>query len=258
MQFKDLLVVVPHSGVLIPNEISLDSLSNEFPKLMRNVDWYTNWLYDFRDILGNSQLTFSYCSLILEANRHPESLEDSVPLKDILGEPIYRHGREPDRKLRQSLSRQYLRKFHRDISTGIARGKTFMLDGHSTMTAQGIADNQIELMNFQAPNPDGKPTYFCPDIFIETYANQLAKMLPEINVTVNESRYGRVYGHVCGEHSINAMRRVGNRVPAILQETNQKLYMYADRTPNVEAVETLRRTFAQALYQMSKKVPIPR
>jgi hypothetical protein len=83
-------------------------------------------------------------------------------------------------------------------------------------------------------------------------------MLPGINVTVNESKYGRVYGHVCGEHSINAMTRVGNRVPAILQETNQKLYMYADRTPNVEALETLRRAFAEALYQMSKKIHIPR
>lgn len=258
MQFRGLLVVIPHSGIIIPNEISLDSLSNEFPMLIRNVDWYTNWLYDFRDILGNSQLAFPYCSLILEANRHPGRLEDSVPLKDILGKPVYQHGHEPDQKLRQSLSRKYLHMFHQDISAEIARGKIFMLDGHSTVTSQGIADNQIELMNFQASNPDGTPTYFCPDIFIETYANELAKMLPGINVTVNESKYGRVYGHVCGEHSINAMTRVGNRVPAILQETNQKLYMCADRTPNVEALETLRRAFAEALYQMSKKIHIPR
>ncbi len=258
MQFRDLLVVIPHSGIIIPNEISLDSLSNEFPMLMSNVDWYTNWLYDFRDILRNSQLTFPYCSLILEANRHPVRVEDSVPLKDILGNSIYRHCHEPDQKLRQYLSRKYLHMFHRDISAEIARGKIFMLDGHSTVTSQGLTDNQIELMSFQNSNQDSEPTYFCPDVFIETYANELVKKLRRVKVTVNESKYGRVYGHVCGEHSINAMTRVGNKVPAILQETNQKLYMYADRTPNVEALETLRRAFAAALYKMSKKIPKPR
>ena len=257
MQFKELLVVIPHSGIIIPNEIQIASLADEFPMLMKNVDWYTNWLYDFRDILGNSQLAFPYCSLILEANRHPDMIEDSVPLQDISGVPIYKHHLEPDQELRQSLSRKYLRPFHRDISLEIARGKMLMLDGHSTVTAQGIVDNQIELMNFQIPNSDEKPIRFCPDIFIETYANELIRVLPGINVTINESRFGRIYGHVCGEHSINAMTRVENRVPAILQETNQKLYMYADRTPNVEALETLRRAFAEALYQMSKRALTP-
>jgi N-formylglutamate amidohydrolase len=257
MQFRELLVVIPHSGIIVPNEISLDSLSDEFPMLIKNVDWYTNWLYDFREILGNSQLAFPYCSLILEANRHPDIVEDSVPLKDTLGAPIYKYNLEPDQKLRQSLSRKYLHMFHQDISVEIARGRMFMLDGHSTVTSQGMVDNQVELMNFQVAYSGGKPTYFCPDAFIETYANELVRMLPGINVTMNESKYGRVYGHVCGEHSINAMTRVGNRVPAILQETNQKLYMYADRTPNVEALETLRRAFAEALYQMSKKTHMP-
>jgi N-formylglutamate amidohydrolase len=67
-QFKGLLVVIAHSGIVIPNEIPPDSLSAELPKLMRNVDWYTNWLYDFRDILGNSQLVFPYCNLAYRAN----------------------------------------------------------------------------------------------------------------------------------------------------------------------------------------------
>ncbi len=68
MKPKELLVVIPHSGIVIPAEISLESLSNKFPEMVRNVDWYTNWLYDFRDILDNRQMVFPYCSLILEAN----------------------------------------------------------------------------------------------------------------------------------------------------------------------------------------------
>jgi hypothetical protein len=50
------------------------------------------------------------------------------------------------------------------------------------------------------------------------------------------------------------MTRVGQRVPAILQETNQKLYLNADRTPNMAALERLRRAFAKALYRMSRKI----
>jgi N-formylglutamate amidohydrolase len=253
-QFKGLLVVIAHSGIVIPNEIPPDSLSAEFPRLMRNVDWYTNWLYDFRDILGNSQLVFPYCNLVLEANRHPQKLDESVPLKDVFGEPVYQPGLEPDQKLRRSLSQKYLRRFHQDITAEIGRGKTFMLDAHSTLTARGVADNQIELMNFQVAGPDGEPTYFCPDVFIESYASELAKLLPEAKVTVNESRYDQVYGHICGQHSVKAMTRVGHRVPAILQETNQKLYLNADRTPNMAALERLRRAFAQALYRMSRKI----
>lgn len=254
MQFRDLLVVIPHSGILVPREIPTDSLSSKFRILMRNVDWYTNWLYDFRDILGNSQLTFPYCSLILEANRHPEKLEESVPLKDIQDKPVYRRSHEPDRKLRRYLSRKYLRAFDQEISTEITRGSIFILDGHSTVTARGVKTNQIELMNFQAHDEESKPAYFCPDVLVKTYANELAKLLPDIDVTVNKSRFYSIYGHVCGKHSVNAMTRVGNRVPAILQETNQNLYMNPDRTPNVEALERLRRAFAAALYKMSKKI----
>jgi hypothetical protein len=258
LQFKDLLVVIPHSGIIIPYEIPMDSISDDFSRLTRNVDWYTNWLYDFRDILGNSQMIFPYCNLILEANRHPNNIDDSVPLKDVLGAPVYQNGLEPDRRLRTALSRKYLCKFHQEITSQISSGAVFMLDAHSTLTARGMKDNQIELMNFQDYSDDGKLTYFCPDIFIETYANALTKLLPGIKVTVNQSRYDKVYGHVCAEHSVNAMTRVGNRVPSILQETNLKLYMNTDQTPNYKALETLRRAFAEALYQVRKKVRAPR
>ncbi|MBI2832593.1 MAG: N-formylglutamate amidohydrolase [Chloroflexi bacterium] len=254
MEFQEMLVVVPHSSILIPCEIPLDSLSTDFPRLMRNIDWHTHWLYDFRDILGNSCLTFPYCSLILEANRNPEQLDSSVPLKDIIGEPIYRPGREPDLRLRESLSEKYLREFHRSIEKKISIGKTFMLDAHSTVTAKGVNENQIELMNFQVVPQDNNTMRFCPDIFIETYAEELAKRLPSIRVTVNESKYYNVYGHVCGAHSIDAMTRIGKRAPAILQETNQQLYMDSNRAPNLEAIETLRRAFAEALYVMMRRI----
>jgi N-formylglutamate amidohydrolase len=255
MDFKELLVVIPHSGILVPEEISVGSLSREFSGLMRDVDWYTNWLYDFRDILGNSHLEFPYCSLILEANRDPGNLTDSVPLCNRLGEPLYRSGSEPDGETRRLLARKYLVPFHRNVSRHIVRGKKrFMLDAHSTITSHGIGDNQIDLMNYQVSVTDNMKTYFCPDVFIETYASELDRKLPEVKVTINKSRFDNVYGHICGRHSVNSVGRQGDRVPAILQETNQKLYMNADGTPDIEAIETLRRSFAESLANMMKKV----
>jgi hypothetical protein len=249
MELKELLVVIPHSSILIPGEIPLESLSERFPVLVQNVDWYTNWLYDFRDLLNNRHLVFPYCSLVIEANRHPDILEDSVPLKDVRGEPVYRVQMEPGQELRKTLAQKYLTTFHASIEDCIESGAEFLLDGHSTVTARGVTDNQIDLMNFQYSSLDEHPRYFSPDVYVETYAAELRKRLPEVKVTVNSSEYYTVYGHVCAEHSVNAMARVGKRVPAIIQETNERLYKNPDRTPNVDAINRLRRIFAESIYE---------
>ena len=248
MELKDLLVVIPHSGIVIPGEIPLESLSARFPALVQNVDWYTNWLYDFRDLLENRHMVFPYCSLIVEANRHPDILVDSVPLKDVRGESVYKNQREPDIEQRKALSMKYLKTFHRRIEDCIESGAEFLLDGHSTVTARGVTDNQIDLMNFQHSYLDENPRYYSPEVYVESYATELRKRLPEVKVTVNSSEYYTVYGHVCAEHSVNAMGRVGNKVPAIIQETNERLYKNPDRTPNVEAINRLRRVFAESIH----------
>jgi predicted double-glycine peptidase len=102
-------------------------------------------------------------------------------------------------------------------------------------------------MDFQQAPHDVGPRHYSPRIYVETYAEELQKRLPEVRVTVNESEYHHVHGHVCSEHSVNAMGRVGKRVPAILQETCQGLYLEPDGTPNVAAIDRLRRAFAGAL-----------
>jgi hypothetical protein len=249
MTESGLLVVVAHSGIVVPYEIPVDSLSEDFATLARNVDWYTDWLYDFRDILGNRHLVFPYCSLVLEANRHPDILDDSVPLRDVNGLPAYRSGAEPGAELRAELAAKYLKPFHQSIADGIAAGATFLLDGHATVTARGMADNQIDLMNFQHSHLDNAPIHYSPDLYIETYAAELRKRLLGVKITVNGSEYHTVYGHVCTAHSVNAMQRIGSRVPALSQETNERLYRKADGTPDIAAVNRLRRAFAESLAQ---------
>jgi predicted double-glycine peptidase len=254
MRLTQLLVVVPHSGLVIPEEIDPDTLSPNFPALLENVDWYTNYLYDFRDILGNRQAVFPYCSLLLEANRHPDILDDCVPKKDVFGRPLYKQGKAPADTLRVGLSDKYLLPFHQSISDEIMAGCDLLLDGHSTISANGVADNQIDLMNYQHTPLDERPVFFSPPVYIETYAKALRKRLPEITVTVNDSEYHHIYGHVCAHHCINALKKSGNRVPGILQETNHALYMNADGSPDIARINRLRRAFAEALYETVTKV----
>lgn len=250
---KELLVVVPHSGVVVPAEIPADSLSACFPAMLRNVDWYTHWLYDFTDMLENRQLTFPFCSLLLEANRHPEIPDDAVPLTDVYGESLYKPGREPSFEQRLHLSNKYLKVFHRQIETAIAGGAEFMLDGHSTVAERGMAPNQIDIMNFQHSRLDATRNEFSPLVFVETYAEELQSRLPDVRVTVNASEYYDVYGHVCAAHSVNAMRRVGRKVPAIIQETAQQLYMDG-KAPDVIAIDRLRRAFAESIHATLTRV----
>lgn len=249
MNGSDILVVVPHCGINVPAEIFLEDLSYEFPALLKNIDWYTQWLYDFRDILGNRQITFPYCSILLEANRDPDDIEQSVPLVDIHGQNVYRPGFEPTEAMRKGLSDKYLKAFHRRIEEAIAAGTGLLLDGHSTVTARGVRENQIELMNFQQTENDEKPLYYCPDIIVETYAEELRSRLPDVLITVNESEFFKVHGHVCAAHCVNDIKRVGAKTPAFIQETNERLFKNEDDTPNITQINRLRRAFAESLAQ---------
>jgi len=249
MTGSDILVVVPHGGIAIPREISLEELSTGFPLLLKNIDWYTQWLYDFRDILGNRQLIFPFCSILLEANRDPAEIDECVPLQDIFGRPLYKSGYEPTLSMRAALSEKYLKPFHRSIEENITAGSGLLFDGHSSITACGLAENQIDLMNYQHTERNENPLYYCPEIVVQTYAAALRKRLPEVQVTVNATQFVKVHGHVCAAHSVNFVKRTGARAAAFIQETNEHLFLNDDGTANVAKINRLRRAFAEALDQ---------
>ncbi|MCK9230186.1 MAG: N-formylglutamate amidohydrolase [Syntrophales bacterium] len=251
---SDILVVVPHSGIVIPPEIALDDLSVELSDLVKNVDWHTQWLYDFRDILANHHIVFPYCSILLDANRDPARIEESVPLLDAFGRPVYRQGCEPSPSMRAAWSEKYLKPFHRSIEQTISAGAELLFDGHSTVPARGIVENQVDIMNFQHTDDDEKPLHYCPDGIVETYAAELRTRLPDVLVTVNGSEYYRVHGHVCAAHSVNAAKRVGARAPAFIQETCEGLFKNRDGTPDVAKINRLRRIFAESLVQTLRSI----
>ena len=243
---RRVLAVIPHAGLLVPEEIRPDDLAENWSELARNIDWHTDALYDFRDILANNQVVFPYCSLVLEANRDPRNLEAAVPLKDVRGRPVYRPGREPGLDLRRRMAARYLDPFHAQIGEAIASGAGLVLEGHATVSARGVSGNQIDLMNIQL-SPGEEPLRFCPDALIEGYAEELRKRLPGVNVTINASDYLSVYGHIGARHSIDSPDRAGRRAPLILQETNQALYLRPDGAPDLERLNRLRRAFAESL-----------
>jgi predicted double-glycine peptidase len=246
---KELLVVIPHSGLLVPPELSIDSLDGGFPALLRNVDWHTNYLYDLTDLLENQQVVFPYCSLLLEANRHPEIIEDCVPLVDVDGKPLYRPDAEPSEELRRHLAYKYLRAFNRRIEALITAGAEFLLDGHSTIVARGMKADQIDIMSFQHSRLDTDRKDYAPLVYAETYAEALQKRLPDVTVTVNASEYYQVYGHICAAHSVNGFSRAGKLVPALSQETSHGLYLDEAGRPDLQAIDRLRRAFADALVE---------
>ncbi len=107
MTGSDVLAVVGHSGVVIPPEISLEDLTEEFTALLKAWTGTRGNNYDFRDILGNRQVVFPYCSILLDANRDPADLDECVPVRDVFGRPIYRSAYEPSPSMQAAWSDKY-------------------------------------------------------------------------------------------------------------------------------------------------------
>jgi hypothetical protein len=141
---------------------------------------------------------------------------------------------EPERAL---LSRRYIVPFHQEISERIEVGCGFLFEGHSTIAARGVEEHQIDIMNFQRSPEDGRRHRFSP----------------EVSVTVNISEYATVYGSICGTHSADSMVRVGRRAPALLQETNQRLYLDEEGVLDLSKLNALRVAFAESLSATLRK-----
>jgi hypothetical protein len=232
---SDVLVVV-RTAVLRLCRNLLEDLTEDFAALFAKRGLVHAVAVRFSRHPRNRQLVFPYCSILLDANRDPADIDECVPVRDVFGRPIYRSAYEPSPSMRAAWSDKYLKPFHRSIEENISAGAGLIFDGHSTIPARGVADNQIDLMNFQHTDRDEKPLYYCPDVIVETYAAELRKRLPDVLVTVNASEYVGVHGHICAAHSVNALKRIGARAPAFIQETNERLFKDEHGAPDVAQI----------------------
>ncbi len=242
----NMLVVLAHSGTACPPEIPLASLSEYQQQLSENTDWYSDALYSIGDLCPAHEIRFSYGQWFVNPNRHPDQLDDAVPL-EVNGIPVYKAGCAPTQQMRETLLQHHHLAFHQRIA---AAHPSFILDGHSSCDASTDCDGQcfnadIMLSDRQQTPldpPGGIRT--APVGCLELYARILGRLLPGLRIEVNTT-YNSTYGYTMARHGWDGTGDRKDRAPLLLQETNERLYTFAGR-PDVSRIESLRRTFAEA------------
>ncbi len=219
------------------------------------VERYTDTLYDFQDVLHNKQLIFPYNRFFIDVNRHPEMLNEAMPLyisKKNEDVPLYQEHKSPPPQLRREIIVKYHEKYHGAIAN---HETSFIFDGHAMEAdvpdEHGVNNKaRINIYSWQDPIGEFKT---CPDKLIETYAEEVAKRLPKIRIAVNPKKFQNTYGHIMAFHGLNGSGPEQNQVPLIMQETDEGLYLDGDKFDK-EMHETLRRAFAEALKVMAHRL----
>lgn len=253
---RDLCVSIPHGGLSCPLEINPRNLSDDFEEIAaQNLDHFTQDLYNFTDLLGNHQIVFQYSPVLINVNRHPDVLDDCVPIM-INGKKIYREQFEPGDASRKCLVDSYHKDYHTRIEK--IKNKSLILDGHSTFLGHidapgSFVTEDIIVSNWQNSKSDSADGFYTsPQIYLDIYVENLQKRLPALNIAVN-AKYSSTYGHVMALHGWDGLMVRRGRTPLLLQETSENLYMN-NGVPLYKEIEYLRRAFADALSATIKKI----
>ncbi len=248
-----LLAVIPHSSVARPKEIKKSWLSEDEKIFLYSktaeTDRGTKELYDFTKILGNKQLVFPHSQIFINVCRKRQNLNESVPL-DIRGERVYKKGKEPSLKIRKELIKKYYEPFINRIEK---TKKSLILNGHSTIAGHGSLDNKklgyhILLLNYFIVS--GKKKVCAPLKIIKHYAIELKKRFPNLKIGLNKE-YNHGYETIGVEFGTDQICE-GRKVPVILQETDESLYMKGDKI-NYQKLNRLRKAFASSLLSTMEK-----
>jgi len=241
-KIKELLVIIPHSGLKRPKEIKPSWLSKYNYQLIYSpkceTDRGTKELYDFRKILGNKQLVFPFSQIYINICRHPKKLDKVIPTF-IRKNPVYKKGKEPSIKLRKKLLKKYYFPFYEKIKK--AR-KSLILNGHSMVVGHeslGKEKLKEDIVISDWMKLDGHFIRFAPKKLADFYAKELRKRLPELKIGRN-SVYTSSYDYICYKFGKNG------KIPVIHQETEESLYMNGNKIDR-KKLETLRKAFAESL-----------
>jgi formiminoglutamase len=122
-----LLVSIPHTGTDIPPEI--EAVLTSPWRARKDADWRIENLYDFAAGRGATMVRTPISRTVIDVNRDPsgaslypgQATTGLCPTDTFDGEPLYRHGREPDAA---EISRRrvlYFAPYHAALSAEIAR-----------------------------------------------------------------------------------------------------------------------------------------
>jgi len=242
------LLVIPHSGLIIPPEIPLNKV--RMPAIHRiykdaTIDRYTDQLYNF---LSMTRIIFDYHRIFIDVNcNHLIDIEDILP-SYFEGIKVY-NGWDPTKELRNQIVKKYICPFHKQIEM---TDKRFILECHSS--EKGSTDDNgkrvkkdIYLCDGQTYDhlPDKPDIKSAPSGLIEEYASQIRKIDKRLSVGINELCYD-IYGSIMDFHGIKNGQVFDKRVPLLLQETTETYYMKFDYV-DARALTHLNRVCSEAL-----------
>ncbi|MBD0347096.1 MAG: N-formylglutamate amidohydrolase [Coleofasciculus sp. Co-bin14] len=143
---------VPHSGLLIPKEIT-NTLEASHQHYLPNQDWHLDKLYDFLPRLGITVLQAVYSRYVVDLNRSLQEplfgnfWQSVVAEKTAFNKAIYQT--PPSREEVEQRVEQYYRPYHQQLQTLLNEqieqfGKVYLLDLHSFL---GLIEDEICLGN---------------------------------------------------------------------------------------------------------------
>lgn len=252
---KSICVSIAHAGMACPPELAPETFSEHIEEIkLQSIDFFTDHLYDFLNILENQHVVFPYLPCIINVNRHPDLIDECIPLQ--LDEmPIFKKGKEPSVSTREQMVRAYHYNYHEQLAR---IPKKLILDGHSAVESgfkneREMLTEDIVIEDYQISPLDPKGGIrTAPEGYAETYIEELQKRLPSMIISLN-SRFIRTYGHVMAFHAWDGISPRRGRVPVLLQETKERLYIKNGRKLS-DNLETLRSAFAEALLVLQRKV----
>lgn len=217
-----LLISIPHLGTEIPAAIAGQLQPHALE--VADTDWHLDRLYDFAQRMGASVLGAKYSRYVVDLNRPStgESLYPGqtttglYPMETFRGEPLYRHGSEPDTAEQAMRLQTYWQPYHAKLEAEIARlksefGSVLLWEAHS------IASVLPRLF-------EGK----LPDLNLGTNSGAScdARVLDAVIATLGEQPYTWVAnGRFKGGYITRSFGRPEQGVHAIQLEMCQSTYM---------------------------------
>jgi N-formylglutamate deformylase len=127
-----LLVSLPHTGTVIPDEIA-DSLVS-LPLARTDADWWIDCLYDFAESLGATVVHTAISRTVVDVNRDPsgaslypgQATTGLCPTTTFDGRPLYKPGREPDEAGIAQRRKRYFEPYHSALAAEVER----LREGH--------------------------------------------------------------------------------------------------------------------------------
>lgn len=235
-----IIISVPHCGLEIPKDLKANYLETQL-KSLDDADWFVHDLYNFASEMGITIIYAKYHRWLIDLNRDVKS----VPLyndgrlitglcstTDFFGNPIYKTGKEPDKKEVDNRLNEYFWPYYSKVESLLEErkaefGKVLLWDAHSIR--KSVPTIQKEDFPDMILGNDNHTT--ASQNLIDTAFNQLCESEFQINHNTPFK----------GGHITRYFGKPENNINALQLEMNKVLYMDDSETKfDTERAEKVR------------------